>query len=112
MAVAVVESIAFLLQANIDEMSRHVPPPARIRVSGGVSQIDGLCSRLAALSGLPVHRREDAEATARGIAYLAAGRPLSWNHAVQERVFAPAEDAGIGARYRHWRVLMAEATGV
>ena len=112
MAVAVVESIAFLLQANIDEMSRHVPPPARIRVSGGVSQIDGLCSRLAALSGLPVHRREDAEATARGIAYLAAGRPLSWNHAVQERVFAPVEDAGIGARYRHWRVLMAEATGV
>ena len=84
-----VESIAFLLQANIDEMAKYLPPAARIRVSGGVSQIDGLCRRLAALSGLPVHRREDAEATARGIGYLAAGRPASWNQATEEQVFAP-----------------------
>ncbi|MGP1678608.1 MAG: FGGY family carbohydrate kinase [Burkholderiales bacterium] len=112
LAVAVVESIAFLLQANFDEMAAYVPPAARIRVSGGVSQIDGLCRRLAALSGLPVHRREDLEATARGIGYLAAGRPASWNHAAVEQVFAPDEDAGIRARYRRWRALMAEATGV
>ena len=111
-AVAVVESMAFLLQANIDEMAKYVPPAARIRVSGGVSQIDGLCRRLAALSGLPVHRREDAEATARGIGYLAAGRPTPWNQAGEEQIFSPAEDAGIRARYRRWRELMAEATGV
>ena len=111
-AVAVVESIAFLLQANIEEMAKHVPPAARIRISGGVSQIDGLCRRLAALSGLPLHRREDAEATARGIGYLAAGRPASWNSAAAEQVFAPGADAGIRARYRRWRALMAEATGV
>ena len=112
LAVAVVESIAFLLQANIEEMAKYVPPAARIRVSGGVSQIDGLCRRLAALAGLPVHRREDLEATARGIGYLAAGRPVSWNHAGAEQVFAPGEDAEIRARYRRWRALMAEATGV
>ena len=111
-AVAVVESIAFLLQANIDEMAKYLPPAARIRVSGGVSQIDGLCRRLAALSGLPVHRREDAEATARGIGYLAAGRPASWNQATEEQIFAPEKDAGIRERYRRWRALMAEATGV
>jgi glycerol kinase len=111
-AVAVVESMAFLLQANLDEMAGYVPPAARIRVSGGVSQIDGLCLRLAALSGLPVHRREDAEATARGIGYLAAGRPESWNHAGAEQVFAPGKDIAIRARYRRWRALMAEATGV
>jgi glycerol kinase len=111
-AVAVVESMAFLLQANIDEMAKYVAPAARIRVSGGVSQIDGLCRRLAALSGLSVRRREDPEATARGIGYLAAGRPASWDHAVEEQVFAPAEDAAIRARYRRWRALMAEATGV
>jgi glycerol kinase len=112
LAVAVVESMAFLLQANMDEMAKYVPPAARIRVSGGVSKIDGLCRRLAALSGLPVHRREDAEATARGIGYLAAGRPASWEHAIAEQIFAPGEHAGINARYRRWRVLMAEATGV
>ncbi len=111
-AVAVVESIAFLLQANIEEMAKHVPPAARIRISGGVSRIDGLCRRLAAVSGLPVHRREDPEATARGIGYLAAGRPALWNNAAAEQVFPPAADADIRQRYRRWRSLMAEATGV
>ena len=111
-AVAVVESIAFLLQANLDEMARYVPPPKRIRVSGGVSRLDGLCRRLAAISGLPVHRREDPEATARGIAYLAAGRPAEWNRGGDEEVFAPRADAALAARYRRWRALMAEATGI
>ncbi len=78
-AIAVVESIAFLLQANFDEIGKYVPAPARIRVSGGVSRLDGLCQRLASVSGLPVHRRDDAEATARGIGYLAAGMPSRWN---------------------------------
>jgi glycerol kinase len=111
-AVAVVESMAFLLQANINEMAKYVPPATRIRVSGGVSQIDGLCRRLAAVSGLPVHRRDDPEATARGIGYLAAGRPAEWNKDAVEGIFAPDEGADIRRRYRRWRALMAEATGV
>ncbi|MCX7141487.1 MAG: FGGY-family carbohydrate kinase, partial [Proteobacteria bacterium] len=111
-AVAVVESIAFLLQANIEEMATHLPPAARIRVSGGVSRIDGLCRRLAAVSGLPVHRRDDPEATARGIGYLIAGRPASWNTGAAEEVFAPEADADVRRRYARWRALMAEATGV
>ncbi len=111
-AVALVESIAFLLQANIDWMARYVPAPKRIRVSGGVSRLDGLCRRLAAVSGLPVLRRDDPEATARGIAYLAAGRPGAWSTAAAEHVFAPQDDPGIAARYRRWRDLMREATGV
>ncbi len=111
-AVAVVESIVFLLQANSDEMAQYLPPAGRIRVSGGVSRLDGLCVRLAALSGLPVHRREDPEATARGIAYLAAGRPAQWNSAGDEQIFMPAEDAALRERYRRWRAMMAEATGI
>lgn len=111
-AVAVVESMAFLLQANIDHMARYVAPARRLQVSGGVSRFDGLCRRLAAVSGLPVHRREDPEASARGIAYLAAGRPAAWNTAPHEQVFAPARDAALRERYRRWRALMAEATGV
>jgi len=90
----VVESIAFLLQANIEEMAKHMPPAARIRVSGGVSRIDGLCRRLAAVSGLPVYRRDDPEATARGIGYLAAGRPASWNKDAAEEIFAPENKRG------------------
>ena len=111
-AVAVVESIAFLLQANIDEIDRYLAPARRIRVSGGVSRLDGLCARLASLSGLPVHRRDDPEATARGIAYLAGGRPVEWSLAAGEEVFAPADDQALRERYRRWRALMADATGV
>jgi glycerol kinase len=111
-AVALVESIAFLLQANIDHMAAYVPPPRRILASGGVSRLDGLCTRLAALNGLSVHRRDDPEASARGIAYLALGRPAQWRAGGQEDVFAPAEDPALQARYRRWRALMAEATGV
>ena len=111
-AVAVVESMAFLLQANLDHMAPYVPPARRMRVSGGVSRLDGLCRRLAAVSGLPVHRREDPEASARGIAYLAAGRPAQWNTAAPEVVFAPEPDAALAGRYRRWRALMREAAGV
>ncbi len=111
-AVALVESIVFLLHANIEHMAKHVPAPRRIRVSGGVSRLDGLCARLAALCALPVHRREELEATARGIAYLAAGRPAEWNTSPHEDVFAPAADPGLTRRYRRWRALMAEATGI
>jgi glycerol kinase len=111
-AVAVVESIAFLLQANIDHMANYVPAARRIRVSGGVSRLDGLCRRLASVSGLPVHRRENPEASARGIAYLAAGRPESWNTAPQEEVFVPSPDKALRDRYRRWLALMQEASGV
>jgi len=111
-AVAVVESMAFLLQANIDHMAAYVPVARRIRVSGGVSRLDGLCRRLASVSGLPVHRREDPEASARGIAYLAAGRPARWNTAPREEVFAPGLDEALRARYRRWLALMQEASGV
>jgi glycerol kinase len=111
-AVAVVESIAFLLQANNEHIARFLPAPRRIRVSGGVSRLDGLCRRLAAVSGLPVHRREDPEASARGIAYLAAGRPAGWNSGASEEVFAPGPDPALRERYRRWLDQMQEATGV
>jgi glycerol kinase len=110
--VAVVESIAFLLQANIDHMNQYIPSAQRIRISGGVSLLDGLCQRLACVSGLPVHRRDDPEASARGIAYLACGRPSSWNQGAHEDVFPAQADSGLHARYRRWRALMADATGI
>jgi glycerol kinase len=111
-AVAVVESIAFLLQANLDEMDKLVPRPRRLRVTGGVARLDGLCRRLAALSGLPVLRRDDPEGTARGIAYLAAGRPAEWNAGGEEQVFEARDEPGVRERYRRWRAEMARLTGV
>lgn len=111
-AVAVVESIAFLLQANLEELGGYVSPPARIRISGGVSRLDGLCRALADVSGLPVHRRDDPEGTARGIAFLAAGRPAEWDTGSHEDVFAPRDNAALRARYTRWREILRAETGV
>ena len=110
-AVAVVESIAFLLYANLEEMAKFVPPPSRILITGGVSRLDALCKRLASVSGLPVLRRQDPEGTARGIAYLAAGRPAGWNTAGQADPFPPEEDPALHERYRRMRVELKRLTG-
>jgi glycerol kinase len=99
---AVLESIAFLLSVNLEALCRSAPLE-RIRLSGGLARSDFLCRRLADTSGLAVERYALAEATARGTAYLAAGEPESWQAPPLERVFTPAPDALLAARYLRWR---------
>ncbi|MGH8630506.1 MAG: FGGY family carbohydrate kinase, partial [Burkholderiales bacterium] len=55
-AVAVVESIAFLLQANVDAMRVCGRRVDDIVVVGGLSRLDGLLRRIAILAQAPVHR--------------------------------------------------------
>ena len=103
---AVLESVAFLLCVNLQSLRRSAPLQ-RIRVSGGLSRSDVLCRSLADLSGLPVERYAVAEATARGVAFLAAGRPESWRPLPIERVFTPSNDAALATRFSRWRAEMA-----
>ena len=98
----VVESIAFLIAANIELLLAHDPRLERIRVSGGLAKMDSLCRKLASLSGLVVERPVETEATARGIAWLAAGRPGDWQQPVPAAHFEPGSDAGLGSRYRRF----------
>ncbi len=108
-AVAVVESIVFLLQCNLQHMARY-STITRLRVSGGLSRLDGLCRKLADLSGLPVARCEAREASARGVAWLAAGRPDGWRLAEYSAHFEPQADAALRARYRHFVDLIRQLT--
>ena len=62
---AVLESVAFLIKANLDEMDRHRPSPARLVASGGLAENRLLCRMLACLSDAPVDRGSDREATSR-----------------------------------------------
>lgn len=107
--VAVVESIAFLLRANLDAMCRVLPPPRRLRLSGGLANLDGLGRRLADLTGLPVERAADPEATVRGLAWLLTGDPAQWRAEGAARRFQPAACPALHARYRRWRAAMSEA---
>jgi glycerol kinase len=104
---AVLESIAFLVQANLEEMAPHGPPLSRMLLTGGLSANAYLCGCLAALSGLPLARATDPEATARGLARLLAGPDAAhWPAPPLEAPPVP-DVAGVRGRYRAWRQALA-----
>jgi len=96
-AVAVIESIVFLICNNLEIMQSEQPVSA-LRVSGGLSRLDGLCQKLADLSGLVVQRVTIKETTARGVAWLAAGQPENWSD-VKFETFSPVNAGSMKERY-------------
>jgi glycerol kinase len=104
--VAVIESIVFLMQANIALMCDLNSNVENIQISGGLSKLDGLCKKLATISGLPVYRPGQVEATARGIAWQAAGCPEDWPASGPGETFEPVEDAALVARYSEFIELL------
>ena len=107
---AVLESVAFLVKANLDEMDRHVAAPGRLVASGGLAGNRLLCRMLAELSQVPVDRYSDREATSRGLAYLVAGEPADFTTPAMQR-FEPEPDQRLLARYLKWLELMRAAAG-
>lgn len=104
---AVVESIAFLVAVNVRAMQRS-SPVHRLVITGGLAACDHLCHVLAAVTGMRVERPELVEATARGIAYLAAGQPQDWLPVAIAKTFEPdGRDAAL-ERFAHWQSAMAE----
>lgn len=104
--VAVVESIVFLILENLSEMQKQASPPLRIQITGGLAGLDGLCQRLADLSGLPIYRPAEKEATARGLAYLMANCPHEWPEADIGDWFKPGVNSVLQARYQRWQQAM------
>jgi glycerol kinase len=95
---SLVESILFLVMHNLSLLQAISPGIRQIHISGGLSGQDLLCQKLANLADLPVMRSNQLEATARGIAWLAAGKPASWirSSAVW---FHPEDDGQLLKRY-------------
>lgn len=105
--VAVIESIVFALCANIEIFRNAAGPLRRIRVSGGLARLDGLCRRLADLSGIAVERGAEVEASARGLAWLLAGADAPWPEP-EPALFQPCPQASLHVRYRDWQSLLAQ----
>lgn len=107
--VAVIESIVFLLADNI----ARLPPPAprRVRISGGLATLDGLCQRLADLTGIEVSRAPEHEASARGLAFLVAGVPAGWEAPIPVARFQPRHDAALQARAQRFHHALEAALG-
>ena len=104
--VAVIESIIFLIQANVALLKSVNPSIDKIRISGGLSSLDSLCQKLANLSGLTVYRPVQVEATARGIAWQAADCPTDWPAAGEGMTLAPATDTGLNERYARFMEIL------
>jgi glycerol kinase len=108
---AVLESVAFLLAVNLAALGRSAPLE-RIRLGGGLARSDYLCRALAEASGLVVERHVLTEATARGVAFLAAGCPDGWRVPAVERVFTPSGDGALTMRQARWTAEMARRGAV
>jgi glycerol kinase len=109
--VAVAESIVFLVERNLALLRTLGTPCEYLLASGGISQADRFCQALADLTGLPVRRPAHCEATARGAAFLLAGRPDDWADLIRQD-FAPRDAPGLNARHRRWLGAMAAALAV
>jgi glycerol kinase len=103
--VAVAESILFLTNVNLKILQEQYAPLKKIVVTGGLSNSDGLCQKLANLVQLPVYRPAQCEATATGVAYLTAGMPENWG-AKSASMFTSQEEATLHARFASWNQAM------
>jgi glycerol kinase len=108
----VLESIVFMLAANIERLGRQADRQRRLVLGGGLAQSAAFVRRLASVTGLTVHAAAVPEATARGVAWLAAGGPEGWDPPAEEPPVPPRPEPALAARYRRWTRAMSEATGL
>jgi len=108
--VAILESIIFLLQKNIELVAAHQTDIDSIVIGGGLSRYDGFCQRLADL-GLPVIRSVQTETTSQGLAYLLFQQldcdyqPLT----TEQQLFSPQYNPALQYRFTEWHTAMEDA---
>ncbi len=102
--VAIVESIIFLICRNFllinDDNKVH-----HMVITGGLSKSDWICQHLCDLLSISLIRPADCEASARGLAFLLAGKPNDWKKLDQQH-FNPCDNKGLHSRYKQWEDLM------
>jgi glycerol kinase len=99
--VAIIESIAFLIQHNLLQMQKTIALK-RLRLSGGLSQLNGLCQKIADLSQLSVERISATEATASGGAWLAADCPDKWRENDKSDLFSADNNSALLSRFQQF----------
>jgi glycerol kinase len=106
---AVIESIAFMIAINAEVIAQQAVPARTLLLAGGMSRSAWLCRRLAALVQLPVTVLE-AEASARGVAALAAPEwAAHWPTVVHARYHAPPSLPALRARFLAFQEQLAAA---
>lgn len=100
--VSIIESIVFLIFNNIQQLAT---PIKTFYLSGGLSQLDGLCQKLSDLSGSDIIRHKQIEASALGCSRLALQHLGYTRNAFSltiDRQFTACENTHILNRYSHF----------
>lgn len=105
---AVVASIAYLVRENFDAL-RSSGPMARVIVTGGLSQSDGLVQLIADLCEVPLLRPDYPEATSQGVLGLLTRTRAVAPLAGESRTFEPDSATHADAGFRCWRDAMLQA---
>ncbi len=105
---AVLESIAFLVRANVDAMRELVAPPRRVVVCGGLSRADIVCQLIGSVLEADVLRLRDGEGTALGAWCMVQRRrvPEDRYEAISAR-----SDSALIARYARWLQCLEQDAG-
>ena len=90
-------------------MHTYLDQANKIILSGGLSQSNSICQRLANLCNKEVHRPDEKEATARGLCFLLDTNRANWNKS-KTTIFRPETDNCLQQRYSHWQILMEKLT--
>ena len=108
---AVYESIVFLVVRNLERMRMRVAVDG-ITLGGGIARFDFMAQALASLSGLPVKRWAQTEATARGLAVaMSRGRLPPARRPGHDRLFEPCAAELLRRRYERWSRALDAALG-
>jgi len=101
------ESIIFQISVSVNLMNQ-LGTAQKIYISGGFSNSDILCQKIADLTQTSVHRNSNADATLQGIACMAAAIPGSWNTHIQEDIFTPFANPYLQKNFNRWEQAIGE----
>ncbi len=105
------ESFIFQIIVNMQRLNECEQPSGylnKIVISGGLSNADGICQKIADLAQIPVYRRENTDASLQGIAYLAGGMPEAWQPPQPVDTFMPQQNVHLLLRFETWQTKMHE----
>ncbi len=99
-AIAVLESIIFLITENINLMK--IKSNSVIKISGGLSILDGVCQKLSDLTQMTVTRAIDKEATLLGLFQLLSNFQVSISQ-YDDDSFKPMDNQALVNRFKKWQ---------
>jgi len=99
-AIAVVESIAFMIAVNIGLMTTE--KINNIKMSGGLSVLSELCQKISDLTEMNVLRTNDKEATLLGLVFLLSDLELNSDSNMTD-LFNPILNTALLNRFANWK---------